>query len=91
MTADVSLHSLALHWIPLEEDVLSLELPGALRALTADGDVSCLWDVAAGLDQIQARYGAIPRIKAKGKAAVEVAGLLGRMRHAHGADAPSLG
>lgn len=80
LAADVTICALPLTWIPLDEDVLSLEVPGVVRALTSDGDVSSLHDIAMALAALQTRVGTFSRIKAKGPAACGVASLLGRMR-----------
>uniref|UniRef100_A0A1D2A473 Vacuolar protein sorting-associated protein 33-like protein n=1 Tax=Auxenochlorella protothecoides TaxID=3075 RepID=A0A1D2A473_AUXPR len=91
LLADVTLLPTPLSWIPLDEDLISLELPDVFREWTADGDPSSLHELASALSSLQQRFGAVARIKAKGTAAVEVAGLLGRMRREQGSEGPAVG
>ena len=66
--------------IALEEDVLSMEIPDALRMSTAQGDFSSLVDTARALSRLEGMYGRIPVIKGKGHHAQTVANMLLRMR-----------
>jgi hypothetical protein len=66
-------------------------MPWAFRELAAEGDASCLRDVAAALGRLQAACGAFRRVKARGPWAARAAALLARGRAAAGRDAPAPG
>ena len=53
--------------IPLETDLLSLELESSFRDLYLDEDPSPLHHLATALNDIQQVYGVIPNIYGKGK------------------------
>ncbi|XP_055842833.1 vacuolar protein sorting-associated protein 33A isoform X2 [Episyrphus balteatus] len=63
-----------LPWIffPVDKDILSMELPNSFRDLSLDDDLTCLYQAAIGLVQIQKIYGRIPKIYGKGKFAHKV-------------------
>ncbi|KAI3648273.1 hypothetical protein MP228_006127 [Amoeboaphelidium protococcarum] len=84
--ADVSISELHLDWIPLADDVWSLEIPQLFPDLYIDGDTTCLYDVAKSLMKIQHMYGLIPRILGLGSNAQIVADLVKQMREEHGLD-----
>ncbi|KAI3630650.1 hypothetical protein MIR68_012085 [Amoeboaphelidium protococcarum] len=84
--ADVSISELHLDWIPLADDVWSLEIPRLFPDLYIDGDTTCLYDVAKSLMKIQHMYGLIPRILGLGANAQIVADLVKQMREEHGLD-----
>jgi hypothetical protein len=91
LLGDVSVRGCPLNWVPLEEDVLSLEAPAAFKELTVDGDTSCLWDIAHALTSLQSSRGAILHIKGKGIWAARVQKIMSRMRRELGAAAPAPG
>jgi hypothetical protein len=91
LLGDVSVRGFPLHWVPLEEDLLSLEAPAAFRELAVEGDLSPLHAVAAALTALQASRGAIPHIKGKGEWAAGVARAMARLRREQGRDAPPPG
>eukprot|EP00904_Undaria_pinnatifida_P008208 jgi/Undpi1/4517/HiC_scaffold_18.g07871.m1 len=66
--------------VPLEKDVLSLELDGLFRRVHLDGDTSGLSVVARSVQKLQAVFGTIPNVKAKGAAAVACLHRAMRMR-----------
>lgn len=74
--ADVSISELHLDWIPLADDIWSLEIPQLFPDLYIDGDTTCLYDVAKSLMKIQHMYGLIPRILGLGANAQIVADLV---------------
>lgn len=82
---DVRLNEYHLDLIPLETDVLSLELPNAFRENFLDSDISSLYYVARSLFTLQSMFGLIPQILVKGDRADMVRTLLARMR----AEAPA--
>ncbi|MCO5614401.1 hypothetical protein L7F22_068682 [Adiantum nelumboides] len=77
---DVTTGEFPLHFIPFDEDVLSLELDTAYKDYKVDGDTSALWYVARAITNLQLFFGIIPNIKGKGKAASQVSDMLKRMR-----------
>ena len=52
-----------LELVPVEEDVLSLELDGAFRDCVVDGDSSALFYAARALMRLQSLFGLIPRLQ----------------------------
>jgi vacuolar protein sorting-associated protein 33A len=91
LLGDVSVRGCPLNWVPLEEDILSLEAPAAFRDLTVEGDTSCLWDIAHALTALQSSRGSIPHIKGKGIWAARVQKIMSRMRKELGVAAPAPG
>ncbi|XP_001355216.3 vacuolar protein sorting-associated protein 33A [Drosophila pseudoobscura] len=59
-------------FLPLDADVVTMELPNAYRDVSIDGDTSSLYQVAIGLVQLQRLYGRIPKIYGKGVQAQRV-------------------
>lgn len=78
--ADVTIGEYSLDLIPFEEDVLSLELEMSYKECHVDGDRSSLYTAARAITKLQAVFGTIPNVKAKGRAATLVADMLHRMR-----------
>ncbi|KAH7315840.1 hypothetical protein KP509_21G067400 [Ceratopteris richardii] len=76
---DVTLREFPLYFIPFDEDVLSLELDTAYKEYRVEGDTSALWYVARAISNLQLLFGVIPNVKAKGKAASQVAEMLKNM------------
>lgn len=79
----VTIGEFPLHFIPFDEDVLSLELDAAYKECQVEGDTSALWYVARAISNLQLSYGVIPNVKVKGKAAAQVADILNRMQQEH--------
>ena len=69
-----------LGFVPLESDVLSLELEEVFRQCYVDGDTSSLSVVAQALYGLQELYGLIPNIKAKGAASRKILQTLMHLR-----------
>ncbi len=80
----IALGEYHLDLIPLDEDVLSMELDSNFREVFVNGDPSSLYYVAKALMKMQLLYGLIPNIKGKGDAAHQVVRLLMRMRREAG-------
>ncbi|KNC51656.1 vacuolar protein sorting-associated protein 33A [Thecamonas trahens ATCC 50062] len=76
---DCTLFEFAMDLIPLDDDVLSLEMESAFRECYLDGDRTALYSVATSLMKIQAMYGTIPHIMGAGPAAKLVADMMMRM------------
>ncbi|KAL1963117.1 hypothetical protein VTN77DRAFT_8660 [Rasamsonia byssochlamydoides] len=77
---DVNIAELPLYFLPLEQDVLSLELEDSFGDLYLHKDPGCIFLAAKALMQIQQRHGYFPRIVGKGDNARRLADLLVRMR-----------
>ncbi|PPQ71647.1 hypothetical protein CVT24_007838 [Panaeolus cyanescens] len=63
---DVSISSYNLQFIPIAEDVVSLEHENALRELWVDGDQTVIFDSVQALLTLQQLYGTFPQIVGKG-------------------------
>ncbi|OJJ96546.1 hypothetical protein ASPACDRAFT_125207 [Aspergillus aculeatus ATCC 16872] len=77
---DVNIAEFPLYFMPLEQDVLSLEMEDAFSDLYLHKDPGCIFHSAKALMDIQQRHGYFPRIIGKGDHARRLAGLLLRMR-----------
>lgn len=80
MLGEVSIHEYPLYFVPLAEDVLSLELENAFSDLYLRKDPTAIFTSAKALMQFQQRLGLFPRITGKGDNAKRLADLLIRMR-----------
>ena len=65
--------------IPIDDDVLSLELPLSFKQCFLEGDRSALYYVARSLMKLQSKFGQIPNIMGKGHCARSVADMMMRM------------
>ncbi|EJU02729.1 ATP binding protein [Dacryopinax primogenitus] len=86
---DLHISALKLEFIPLEEDVLSLELEGTYKEIFLDDDHTSLYYSAQALMTIQQAFGLFPRILGKGTASARLCSLLQRMRTAGLAEDPT--
>ncbi|KAJ5149564.1 hypothetical protein N7448_001142 [Penicillium atrosanguineum] len=77
---DVNIAELPLYFLPLEQDILSLELDDAFSDLYLNKDPGCIFHSAKALMGIQQKHGYFPRIVGKGDNARRLADLLLRMR-----------
>lgn len=75
---DVVISSYDLQFIPIADDVISLERDTAFKELWVDGDESVIHDSVQALTTIQKLFGRIPRIVGKGDYAARLATLLTR-------------
>lgn len=73
---DVSLDEFQLEFIPLDEDILTLELPSFLKDYVLEGDQTPLSFVARALATLQQLYGAIPVVYGLGNCAKMVGELV---------------
>ncbi|KAJ6152129.1 hypothetical protein N7497_006448 [Penicillium chrysogenum] len=80
ITGDVNIAELPLHFMPLEQDILSLELDDSFGDLYLHKDPGCIFHAAKALMGVQQRHGYFPRIVGKGDNARRLADLLLRMR-----------
>ncbi len=86
---EATIHELPLHFIPLEQDVLSLELDTAFNNLYLRKDPTCIFASAQALMLLQKQYGLFPRILGKGDNAKRLADLLQKMRSEEDVNAAS--
>lgn len=77
---DVSISELPLYFVPLEQDLLSLELDDSFGDLYLRKDPTPTFLLARALMLIQQKHGLFPRIIGKGDNAKKLADLLVRMR-----------
>ncbi|KAF8910066.1 Sec1-like protein [Gymnopilus junonius] len=75
---DVTISSYNLQFIPIAEDVISLEHENTLRELWVDGDETIIFDSAQALLTIQRLFGHFPQVIGKGDYAQRLATLLTR-------------
>ncbi|KAG5652575.1 hypothetical protein H0H81_004535 [Sphagnurus paluster] len=75
---DITISSYNLQFIPLADDVVSLERDSAFKDLWVDGDETIIFDSAQALNTLQKLYGLFPRIVGKGDCAGRLAALLVR-------------
>ena len=83
---DVDIQELQLLFLPLEKDLLSLELTNSFQDLYLHGDKSPVYLASRALMKIQQRHGLFPRILGKGDNARKLANLLVRARKELDAD-----
>jgi vacuolar protein sorting-associated protein 33A len=83
---DVNIAELPLFFLPLEEDLLSLEINDAFHDLYWRHDPTAIYLASKALMQIQQRHGLFPRILGKGDNARRLASLLQRARKELDAD-----
>ncbi|KAK5554549.1 Vacuolar protein-sorting-associated protein 33 [Exophiala xenobiotica] len=83
---DVNVSELPLYFLPLEDDMLSMEMEDAFHDLYLRNDPSSLYLASKALMQIQQRHGLFPRILGKGDNARKLANLLLRGRKELDAD-----
>ncbi|KAJ2913825.1 hypothetical protein MD484_g6581, partial [Candolleomyces efflorescens] len=75
---DVTLAAFNLEFIPLAEDVVSLEYEHAFKELWVDGDETVVFDSAQALTTLQKHFGPFPQIIGKGDFSKRLATLLSR-------------
>ncbi|KAL4252461.1 STXBP/unc-18/SEC1 family protein [Abortiporus biennis] len=73
---DVTIAAYNLQFIPVAEDVLSLENDNAFKEIWVDGDETVVYDASQALIMLQKLYGLFPRIVGKGDYASKLAHLL---------------
>ncbi|KIY73514.1 Sec1-like protein [Cylindrobasidium torrendii FP15055 ss-10] len=85
---DVTLIPYNLQFIPVDEDVVSLEHDAAFKEIWADGDETVIFDSAQALLTFQKLYGLFPRVVGKGDKAARLATLLSNALHQARSDSP---
>ncbi|KAF5830120.1 hypothetical protein DUNSADRAFT_15011 [Dunaliella salina] len=63
VSGDVRCGELGLDMVPIEDDVLSLELDHAFKECVVDGDSGPLYAAARAILRLQAMFGLIPRVQ----------------------------
>eukprot|EP01012_Entosiphon_sulcatum_P040779 TRINITY_DN5449_c0_g1_i1.p1 TRINITY_DN5449_c0_g1~~TRINITY_DN5449_c0_g1_i1.p1 ORF type:complete len:616 (+),score=132.33 TRINITY_DN5449_c0_g1_i1:1510-3357(+) len=76
----IELRELEMDVIPLDDDLVSMELDTGFRECYLDGDCSSLYYIARAIMKMQAMFGVIPKLHAKGRCAKQVTDVLRRMR-----------
>ncbi|KAG8997603.1 hypothetical protein FRB94_003312 [Tulasnella sp. JGI-2019a] len=77
---EVTITSYKLEFIPVEDDLISLEWDSTFKEIFLDGDETSIYYAAQALLTIQQAYGLFPRIVGKGDAAKKLANLLIHLR-----------
>jgi len=78
--ANVKVAECAIHFFPLDRDVLSLELPGVLADFHVNQNPSGPYHVAQALMHLQSKFGAAPTVHVAGQAAKVVHQVISRLR-----------
>lgn len=86
---EANITELPLHFIPLEHDLLSLELESSFSDLVLRKDPTCIFAAAQALMLLQKQYGLFQRILGKGDNAQRLAELLQRLRSEEDVNASS--
>ncbi|KAF5392402.1 hypothetical protein D9757_002293 [Collybiopsis confluens] len=73
---DVTLSALNLQFLPIADDVLSLEYDSAFKDIWIDGDESVVYDSVQALITLQKLFGLFPRLLGKGDHAARLINLL---------------
>ena len=72
--------------IPVDDDVLSMEMDSCFKELYLDGDMTILHMIAKSIMKLQTVFGTIPTIRAKGRLANKVLQIVKRINHEVGSD-----
>lgn len=75
---------------PLDNDLVSLELPSSFYECYVEQDFSSLFNVSAAIMKMQVLYGFVPNVCGLGKSARQVADLIHRMRLELGGPSPKI-
>ncbi|KAH9949388.1 Sec1-like protein [Amylocystis lapponica] len=86
---DITISSYNLQFIPLAEDIISLEHDNAFKELWVDEDETVLYNSMQALITLQKQYGLFPRVVGKGDYAARLANLLTRYASQGSADPSS--
>ncbi|KAI0068053.1 Sec1-like protein [Artomyces pyxidatus] len=73
---DVTISAYNLQFIPIADDVISLENDNAFKEIWVDGDETSVYDSAQALHTLQKLFGLFPRIVGKGDCAARLTDLL---------------
>ncbi|XP_046857548.1 vacuolar protein sorting-associated protein 33B-like [Xenia sp. Carnegie-2017] len=87
---DVAIEELTVDFVPLDSDVISMEIPDFFRAYFLDGDQHWLGTITHAIVTLQKQYGTIPNIFGIGNFAKLVKNMLGALTK-KGEDTPTEG
>ncbi|KAK4687121.1 vacuolar protein sorting-associated protein 33A, partial [Tremellales sp. Uapishka_1] len=76
VAGDITISEFKLEFIPMEEDILSLEMDHVARDIFLDGDDTSIYYSSLALMTFQRAFGLFPRILGKGDGAKKLANLL---------------
>ncbi|KZV82588.1 Sec1-like protein [Exidia glandulosa HHB12029] len=85
---DIHISEYNLQFIPLEDDLISLEYDHAFKEIWLDGDETAVYNSAQALLTLQKIYGLFPRIIGKGDHAAKLKNLLKRLQSQSPRQAP---
>ncbi|KAH9849266.1 Sec1-like protein [Lenzites betulinus] len=86
---DVTISSYNLQFIPLADDVISLENDNAFKEIWVDGDETVIYDAMQALVTLERLHGLFPRIVGKGDYAARLASLLSKNTHQGPSNSPA--
>ncbi|KAI0803180.1 Sec1-like protein [Irpex lacteus] len=86
---DVTIAAYNLQFIPIADDVISLEHDSAFKEIWADGDETVVFNSMQALTSIQSHFGIFPRIVGKGDYAARLANLLTKNLPTTSVDSPN--
>ncbi|KAL5640261.1 hypothetical protein ACGC1H_007510 [Rhizoctonia solani] len=76
---EVTISEFPLEFIPLEDDLISLEWDNTFKEIYLDGDESSIYYAAQALSTMQRAYGKFPRVVGKGDAAKKLQALMAHL------------
>ncbi|QRV94848.1 vacuolar protein sorting-associated protein 33A [Ceratobasidium sp. AG-Ba] len=76
---EVTISEYPLEFIPLEDDLVSLEWDNTFKEVYLDGDESSIYYAAQALSTIQRAYGQFPRVVGKGNGAKKLQSLMAHL------------
>ncbi|CAE6473130.1 unnamed protein product [Rhizoctonia solani] len=76
---EVTISEFPLEFIPLEDDLISLEWDNTFKEIYLDGDESSIYYAAQALSTMQRAYGKFPRVVGKGDAAKKLQSLMAHL------------
>ncbi|KAF8727512.1 Sec1 family, partial [Rhizoctonia solani] len=76
---EVTISEFPLEFIPLEDDLISLEWDNTFKEIYLDGDESSIYYAAQALSTMQRAYGKFPRVVGKGDGAKKLQSLMARL------------
>ncbi|KAH7338863.1 Sec1-like protein [Rhizoctonia solani] len=76
---EITISEFPLEFIPLEDDLISLEWENTFKEIYLDGDESSIYYAAQALSTMQRAYGKFPRVVGKGDAAKKLQSLMAHL------------
>lgn len=81
IAGDIACFEVDILMLPVERDVVSLEIERAFAEVVLEGDTSSLFYAATALLRFQQRFGGVESVLAVGRAAAATCGILAKLRH----------